>query len=224
MIIAIDGPAASGKSTTAKIVGEKLNFLYIDTGAMYRAMTLKVKNSGVDFTDRKGIVDLISSTKISQTIDEDSGLTKTFLDGEDVSNFIRTPEISRGVGSVCEIFEVREALVKLQREMGNSCDVILDGRDIGTVVFPNADLKFWMVADVDIRASRRYEEMKEKNPSLTIEDVKNDLIERDRRDSERLNSPMKPADDAIFIDTSNYSISEQADLIVSEVLKLKSRL
>ena len=150
MIVAIDGPAGSGKSTTAKLVGMKMNFLYIDTGAMYRAVTVKVKRSGVGYDDADGIRSLLPDTVIDQKIDDVSGDTKTFLDNEDVSLEIRDPEITRGVTGVCEIKEVRDKLVSLQREMGKKKNVILDGRDIGTVVFPDADLKFFMVADIDI--------------------------------------------------------------------------
>lgn len=221
MIVAIDGPAGSGKSTTAKLVGMKMNFLYIDTGAMYRAMTVKVKNSGVGYGDAKGILSLLPDTVIDQRIDGATGDTKTFLDGADVSLEIRDPEISRGVTSVCEIREVREKLVSLQREMGKRKNVILDGRDIGTVVFPGADLKFFMVADVDIRAKRRLSELKEKGTDTTFEDVKNDIMRRDERDSTRSNSPLKPAEDSILIDTGSLSIEEQADIIINYIKQRK---
>ncbi|MBN1968225.1 MAG: (d)CMP kinase [Candidatus Delongbacteria bacterium] len=222
MIIAIDGPAASGKSTTAKLAGQKLGFLYIDTGAMYRAMTLNVKNNKINYNDRDGIIGLIEHTKIDQTLDLANGNTKTFLNGIDVSEEIRTPEISRGVGPVCEIREVRESLVSLQRIMGSNQDVILDGRDIGTVVFPNAELKFWMIADVDVRAKRRFDELSSKGIDVDFKSIKDDLIERDRRDSQRDNSPMKPADDAFFLDTSALSIDEQVEVIVKEVRRIKN--
>lgn len=221
MIIALDGPAASGKSTTAKKAGERLNFLYIDTGAMYRAMTQKVLDSNLAFTDTDMIIKLIPDTSITQDIDRETGLTRTYLDGKDVSMEIRTPEISKGVGPVCEIKEVREALVDLQREMGKTTDVILDGRDIGTVVFPDAELKFWMDADVNVRAERRYKELVEKGFNTTVDEVCKDLIERDRRDSSRANSPMKPADNAIFIDTTNFSIEQQVEFIVEHVNRIR---
>jgi len=219
MIVAIDGPAGSGKSTTAKLVGMKMNFLYIDTGAMYRAMTVKVKNSGVGYGDAKGILSLLPDTVIDQRIDEITGDTKTFLDGADVSQEIRTPEISKGVTSVCEIKEVREKLVSLQREMGKKKNVILDGRDIGTVVFPDADIKFFMVADIDIRAKRRLAELNAKGIDTTFEEVRNDIERRDKRDSSRSNSPLKPAEDAILIDTGDLTIQEQSEIIFNYIMQ-----
>lgn len=221
MIIAIDGPAASGKSTTAKLVGQKMNFLYIDTGAMYRAMALKTKMESVDYEDSQKVIDLISKTRIDQIIDEVTGDTKTILDDVDVSHEIRTPEISKGVTAVCEIKEVRENLVAIQRELGKKGDVILDGRDIGTVVFPNADLKFFMVADVDVRANRRFKELNSKGIVSSLEDIKADIIRRDDRDSSRSNSPLKAASDAILIDTSDLSIDEQVEFIVMRIKEIK---
>ena len=222
MIIAIDGPAASGKSTTAKLVGQKMNFLYIDTGAMYRAMALKTKKLGFDYEDSEKVISVIDSTVIDQKIDQVSGDTKTFLDDKDVSFEIRTPEISKGVTAVCEIKEVRENLVNIQREFGNRGDVILDGRDIGTVVFPNADLKFFMMADVDVRAQRRFKELNDKGISSSLEDIKADIIRRDDRDSSRANSPLKAADDAILIDTSELTIDEQVEFIIEKIKELRS--
>ena len=220
MIIAIDGPAASGKSTTAKLVGQEMNFLYIDTGAMYRAMALKAYKTGIDYENSEKVISIVDSTIIDQIIDETTGDTKTLLDGEDVSHDIRTPEISKGVTAVCEIKEVRENLVNIQRMFGKRGDVILDGRDIGTVVFPDADLKFFMVADVDIRARRRYEELLQKGINSTLEDIKADIIRRDDRDSSRANSPLKAADDAILIDTSELTIDEQVEFIIEKIKEI----
>jgi len=220
MIVAIDGPAGSGKSTTAKLVGLKMGFLYIDTGAMYRAMAFKAKLKGVDFADKENIIRLLSDTVIEQVVDKNTGDTKTFLDGQDVSSVIRTPEISIGVTSVCEISEVRSKLVELQREMSKKGNVILDGRDIGTVVFPDADLKFFMIADINIRAERRLKELEEKGIEASFLQVKEDIERRDHRDSSRSNSPMKPALDSIFIDTSKMSIEEQADFINGMIKKI----
>lgn len=214
MIIAIDGPAGSGKSSTAKLIGSRMNFLYIDTGAMYRAMALKAFLSDVSYDDRENILKLLPNTEIVQDIDKNTGETRTFLDSKNVSFNIRTPEISKGVTSVCEIDEVRSKLVELQREMGRKGNVILDGRDIGTVVFPDADLKFFMVADVDIRAQRRLKELKDKGIETTFEEVKQDIERRDLRDSSRSNSPLKPAPDSILIDTTKMTIEEQAEFII----------
>ena len=220
MIVALDGPAGSGKSTTAKLVGKETGFLYIDTGAMYRAMALKTKLSNIAYHDKNAIINLLADTEITQEIDNKSGDTITFLDGKNVSQEIRTPEINKGVGPVCEISEVRKALVALQREMGRKGDVILDGRDIGTVVFPNADLKFYMIADIKVRAKRRHRELLDKGINQTLEEVEKDIAERDRRDSSRADSPLKPAEDVIYVDTTGMSISEQVDFIVNKIKKI----
>jgi CMP/dCMP kinase len=219
MIVAIDGPAGSGKSTTAKLVGSKMNFLYIDTGAMYRAMALKAFRSRIGFEDRTEILKMVPDTSIEQTIDGKTGDTRTFLDGTDVSDEIRTPVISKGVTAVCEISEVRTKLVELQRNMASKGNVILDGRDIGTVVFPDADLKFFMVADINIRAQRRLEELTAKGIASTFEEIKTDIERRDERDSSRSNSPLRAAEDSILIDTSKLSIEEQAELIITHIRK-----
>ena len=222
MIIAIDGPAGSGKSTTAKMIGKKLSYLYIDTGAMYRAMALKTKLSNVEFTDSKSVISLLPSTNIVQLIDKKSGDTRTILDGNDVSTDIRTPEITRGVGPVCEVKEVRSQLVDLQRKMGREGNVILDGRDIGTVVFPDADVKIYLIADPKVRAERRLAELKSKgHEDVTLEEVLTDMIDRDKRDSSRKEAPMKPADDAIFVDTSELTIDGQVDKIIEIVNGIK---
>ena len=221
MIIAIDGPAGSGKSTTAKMIGKKLNYLYIDTGAMYRAMALKTKLSKVEFTDSKSVISLLPDTDIVQTIDKESGDTRTILDGNDVSTDIRTPEITRGVGPVCEVKEVRSQLVDLQRKMGREGNVILDGRDIGTVVFPNADVKIYLIADPEVRAARRLAELKSKGHNTTLEEVLKDMTDRDKRDSSRKEAPMKPAGDAIFVDTSKLTIEGQVDRIIEIVNGIK---
>ncbi len=219
MIIAIDGPASSGKSTTARLVSKKLGFTYIDTGAMYRAMTLKVKEQKIDFTNKDKIISLIPQTTITQKINPEDFTTITLLDERDVSSEIRTPEISKKVGFVCEIPMVREWLVEIQRVLAGKTNVILDGRDIGTVVFPKADLKIWMDASLEIRAKRRFEELVAKNIEITFEEVLKDLEARDQRDASRDASPMKPAEDAIWLDTSKLSIEEQ----VAEIIKLANQ-
>ena len=221
MIIAIDGPAGSGKSTTAKLIGKRLNYLYIDTGAMYRAMALKTKLSKIEFTDSKSVIALLPDTKIIQVIDEQSGDTRTLLDGNDVSSDIRTPEITRGVGPVCEIREVRSELVNLQRKMAKNGNVILDGRDIGTVVFPDADVKIYLIADPKVRAQRRLVELKTKGHNTTLEEVLKDMEDRDKRDSSRKEAPMKPAVDAILVDTSGLTIDGQVDKIIEIVKGIK---
>lgn len=218
MIIAIDGPAGSGKSTTARLVGQKLGYTYIDTGAMYRAVALKAYKNQIEFADRDKIKALLPQTIVTQKINPLDLNTVTLLDGEDVSEAIRLPIISKGVSPVCEISEVRQKMVALQREMAGSYDVIMDGRDIGTVVFPKADFKFYMLADLEIRAERRYKELQDKGiMDINLEQIKQEIAERDRRDSSRDDSPLRPADDAILIDTSRMSIEEQVDFIVQTV-------
>lgn len=221
IIIAIDGPAGSGKSTTAREVAAKLGYIYIDTGAMYRAAALAFKRMDLDFTDddfRK----LMDSISIELKQGEDG--QKTFLNGEDVSFEIRTPEITKLVSPVSAHPIVREKLVEIQRQIGNEGGVVMDGRDIGTVVFPNAPLKIYMVATPEARAERRTKELREKNIEADFEKIKNDLIARDKYDSTRKHSPLRKADDAVEIDTSKLSIEQQTEKVVELALKIIKKL
>lgn len=221
IIIAIDGPAGSGKSTTAREVAAKLGYIYIDTGAMYRAAALAFKRMDLDFTDddfRK----LMDSISIELKQGEDG--QKTFLNGEDVSFEIRTPEITKLVSPVSAHPIVREKLVEIQRQIGNEGGVVMDGRDIGTVVFPNAPLKIYMVATPEARAERRTKELREKNIEVDFEKIKNDLIARDKYDSTRKHSPLRKADDAVEIDTSKLSIEQQTEKVVELALKIIKKL
>lgn len=221
IIIAIDGPAGSGKSTTAREVATKLGYIYIDTGAMYRAAALAFKRMDLDFTDddfRK----LMDSISIKLKQGEDG--QKTFLNGEDVSFEIRTPEITKLVSPVSAHPIVREKLVEIQRQMGNEGGVVMDGRDIGTVVFPNAPLKIYMVATPEARAERRTKELREKNIEADFEKIKNDLIARDKYDSTREHSPLRKADDAVQIDTSKLSIEQQTEKVVELALEIIKKL
>ncbi|NOZ08952.1 MAG: (d)CMP kinase [FCB group bacterium] len=212
MIIAIDGPSASGKSTTAKLVAKKLNFLHIDTGAMYRAVTLY-------FLDHK--VSLKNPTQIQHSLDNiDLKLStdgKLFLNGRDVSETIRENPVTNFVSQVSSISAVRDRMVDLQRKLSRNHNVVMEGRDIGTRVFPDADYKIFIVADVDIRSKRRYLEMREKGVKISYESILKDLIERDRIDSTREHSPLKKADDAIVIDTTRLTIEEQVEKIIDIV-------
>jgi cytidylate kinase len=224
LIIAIDGPSASGKSTTAKLLAKKLNYLYIDTGAMYRAVALKVLRRNIDINNINKIISILENTIVNQEKKNDE--VRTLLDGEDVSKGIRTPEVSQMASKVSTIPEVREKMVELQRQMGkniqsskNGTGVILDGRDIGTVVFPDADIKIFMVASVQERAKRRYNELQEKGINTTLEEVEKDLTERDKRDSSREHSPLKKADDAIELDNSIMTIDEQVNFVLKEIEK-----
>jgi len=215
--IAIDGPAGSGKTTTAKIVAEKLGYIYIDTGAMYRAVTLAWLRSGKELND-DNLCKLIN--EISVDIKNTNDGQRTFLNGDDVSDDIRLPEVTNKVSPVSAVGCVREKLVAMQRELGRNGAVVLDGRDIGTVVFPDADLKIFLIADEDARASRRTKELKAKGIELNVEEIKKQIIDRDNYDSSRSISPLRKADDAIEIDTSNLTIQQQCDLIIDFAKKL----
>ena len=202
MIIAIDGPAGSGKSTISKLVAKDLNLIYLDTGAMYRMFTLKLLNEKVSFKDKKKIEELLRNLNIN--IDKES----FFLDGKDVSEEIRKSDVSQNVSKVAAIKEVREKMVDLQRKFSQSKDVILDGRDIGTVVFPNADIKIYLVADLKERAERRYREMLEKGQKVSFEEIYKNIADRDKLDSTREITPLKKAADAVEVDTTAKSIEE----------------
>jgi len=210
MIVAIDGPAGAGKSTVAKILAKRLGFLYIDTGAMYRALTLKALENNIDINDEQRINDLALNTSID-LLNNPNGPLKVILDGRDVSLDIRKPQITQVVSDVSRIKEVRQVLVKLQRELGQKGDCVLEGRDIGTVVFPDAQKKFFIDASSQVRVNRRFKELKGLNQNVAENDVARDLSNRDKIDSTREISPLRKADDAIYIDTTNLSIEEVVD-------------
>lgn len=212
MIIAFDGPAGSGKSTIAKIISEKLGITYLDTGAMYRAVTLYFLENNVDFNDENQVK--INLEKIELEFIND----KLYLNNKDVSVQIREKNVNDNVSFVSAIRIVREKMVDLQRKMSGKKSVVLDGRDIGTVVFPNADYKFYITASVDVRARRRYEEELQKGISnLSFDEVKKSMENRDYIDSNREVTPLRKADDAIEIDTSDMSIDEVLEKILSYI-------
>jgi CMP/dCMP kinase len=214
VIIAIDGPAGAGKSTVAKLLAQKLGFLYIDTGAMYRALALKAIESGIDIKDAASVVKMAAASDVDLVNDPGAGTLEVFLDGRDVSQEIRQPRVSRVVSDVAKIKGVREILVKLQRRLGSQKDSVLDGRDIGTIVFPGADKKFYIDAQFDERAMRRYKELTGLSQAVTLEEVKHDLRNRDTIDSTREHSPLKRADDAIYIDTTKMTIDEEVQALL----------
>lgn len=212
MIIAFDGPAGSGKSTIAKIISEKLGITYLDTGAMYRAVTLYFLENNVDFNDENQVE--INLERIELEFIND----KLYLNNKDVSAQIREKNVNDNVSFVSAIRIVREKMVDLQRKMSGKKSVVLDGRDIGTVVFPNADYKFYITASVDVRARRRYEEELQKGISnLSFDEVKKSMENRDYIDSNREVTPLRKADDAIEIDTSDMSIDEVLEKILSYI-------
>ena len=200
--IAVDGPSGAGKSTIAKAIAKKLNIDYIDTGAMYRAVGYKMLREGVALDDLDGLQKMLDDT----VIDFSEG--NIYLDGEIVNDYIRTPEISKQASDCSAIGMVRKKLVDLQQKMGEAKSVIMDGRDIGTVVFPDAEFKFFITASAEERAKRRYEELIEKGQDVTFEQVLTDLNTRDHNDSTREITPLRKADDAIEVDTTSMNIYE----------------
>ncbi|NQU19417.1 (d)CMP kinase [bacterium] len=213
IIIAVDGPAGAGKSTVTKLVAKKLRFLYIDTGALYRALTLKAKRLNLNLKNKKVITALIKKTDIKLIYNKN--LLKVKLDNYDVTKEIRKLYITDGVSEVAKIKEVRQIMTELQRKLAKNNNSILEGRDIGTVVFPNANFKFYLDADFRERVRRRFKELKEKNKNIKTKLVKNNLSTRDKMDSTRKIAPLKMAKDAIYIDTTDLSIKEVVDRILS---------
>ena len=213
LIIAIDGPAGSGKSTVSKIVAKRLALLYIDTGAMYRALTLKAMRKGLNLEDEDALVSLARNTKISL---EEKGDLHIFLDGEDVSLAIRRPDVTANVKYIARVPDVRHEMVALQRAIANKDGgAILEGRDIGTVVFPNADYKFYLDASPEERAKRRCKELIESGETASEISVKEDILTRDDSDMKRSVGALKKCDDAIFIDTTGLSIDGVTEKILS---------
>ncbi len=204
MIIAIDGPAGSGKTTVAKRLAKRLNIFYLDTGATYRALTWKALKENVDLDDEDKLEGLAKDLKISFDFDKE----RVYLDDEDVTAEIRTPLVDRNISKVASKPKVRKILVELQRNLARCNDFVVEGRDTTTVVFPRADFKFYLDADFVVRAQRRFKELKERGISITFEDVKRDLEKRDRADLTRKVGPLKRAKDAIYIDSTELSIEE----------------
>ncbi|MDD4900137.1 MAG: (d)CMP kinase [Candidatus Omnitrophica bacterium] len=216
MIIAIDGPAGAGKSTIAKRVAKNKGFLYIDTGAMYRALTLKIIEAGIETDNLPGIIKIAQSTSIDLSTNKD-GSIMVLLDGRDVSKEIREPRITALVSDISKIKEVRAVMLKLQRQFGKENSCVLDGRDIGTVVFPEAERKFYLDADINERVKRRHKEMVEAGQKVTLEGVNADLTNRDRIDSTREVAPLKKAEDAIYIDTTPMTIEQVVEKVLSYI-------
>lgn len=217
IIIAIDGPAGSGKSSSAKIVAERLGYIYIDTGAMYRAVTLEAIRRGIAENEEE-ICKMLPELEIQMQPSPNG--QRTILNGVDVSDDIRLPEVTRLVSPVSAMPCVREKLVSEQRRIGANGGVVMDGRDIGTVVFPNAELKIYLVASIEARAERRAKELREKGLDVDIEEIKKQIIDRDNYDSSRPISPLRKAEDAILIDTSNLTLQQQSEMIIELAQKI----
>ena len=215
MIIAIDGPAATGKSTSAKLVSQKLGFTYLDTGAMYRCVTLLVLRNNVEINNQDHLASLLKNFQLDI---KKNGKDHLFLlDGEDVSKDIRSSDVTDNVSAVSALPVVRKKLVSIQRKIADNQDAVVEGRDIGTVVFPNADVKFFIVADTLVRAKRRQLDLKRLGEKKTIDSLIKEIRDRDNYDSQRKISPLTKAIDAIEVNTTNTTIDEQVNFMVNKV-------
>jgi cytidylate kinase len=222
-VVAIDGPAGAGKTTVTQSVAERLGYLLVDTGALYRAVALAAEQRGIDWDDTARVSELAHDLATRQAIRFESGPTgqRVRLDEDDVSQQIRTQEIAQGASKVSAIPAVRAALLDMQRAAAAAGGVVLEGRDIGTVVLPEADLKFFLTASVDIRTLRRYDELRKRGESPELEEVRREVVERDHRDSTRPVAPLRQAPDAILVDSSLLTIQEVVDEIVSRVREVE---
>jgi len=214
-IVTIDGPAASGKSTTARMLARRLGWLYLDTGAMYRAMTVKVLREHVPLNDPEAIGRLSETTTIELVATADG--TNVFLDGQDITGRVRTPEVDRAIGPVCEVPKVRDAMVRLQRGLAEGKCVVAEGRDMGTVAFPDADFKFYMTASIEERAVRRKKDLEHQGVPVSIDELKKDIERRDLRDRSRQHSPLAAAENAVVLDTSDLTVDEQVQYIIDRM-------
>jgi cytidylate kinase len=217
LTIAIDGPSGAGKSTVARSLARRLGYIYIDTGAMYRSLALRAKGRGISPEDELALKRLAVSLRIRFATEGEQ--TRVFSEGEDITEAIRTPEISRLASAISKRRGVREALVQMQREMGKEGGVVLEGRDIGTVVFPGADVKFYLDAESSERIRRRYDEMIEKGVKVDLGETREELLQRDYNDTHRAHSPLKKAIDAVFIDSTHRSVEEVVEEMVRVVKK-----
>ena len=211
-VIAIDGPAGAGKSTVAKLVAKKLGFLYVDTGAMYRALTLKAINEKIPFSDEKKLIEMARNTSIEL---QDDTNYRVFLDGKDVSTAIRTEEVSKGTQFIASILPIREILWKMQRDLRERYNIVMEGRDIGSKVFPDAQLKIFLDASVKERAKRRYLQLKEMGIEGDLKMIEKEILERDEKDRKRSISPLVQLPDAVYIDTTGMTIPQVVESIVN---------
>ena len=220
--IAIDGPAGSGKTTTAKLVAKRLGILPVDTGAMYRAVSYECLRRNIDVHDEKSVERIADSINIDQKAIH--GEIHTYLNGEDVSDKIRTPEVDKVVSIVSSYKKVRDKLVEIQRKLANTQDVVIEGRDIGTIVLKDADIKIFMKASLKERAKRRFNELRAKGVNVNFEDVLRELKKRDEMDSKRELAPLKIPEGAIIIDTTNKTIEEQVEEIIKIIKEVKNKI
>ena len=220
-VIAIDGPSGAGKSTVSRLLAGRLGYLYIDTGAMYRAVGWKAKREGVDPADEQRLAELCGRTEV--TIKKDNNDPRFYVDGIDVTGEIRTPEMGMMASAVSKSPAVRARLLSFQRELGSRGGVVMDGRDIGTVVFPDADAKFFLDASAEVRGRRRYLELKAKGMEVDLARITKEIEERDHQDSTRAIAPLRKADDAILVDSSGMGIEGVLAVMVSEIEKRSNR-
>ena len=226
IVIAVDGHSSCGKSTLAKALASRLNYAYIDTGAMYRAVTLYgLRNNLIadGKVDEASLTSQLNQIKITFRYNSSTGKSETYLNGENVEEEIRQLPVSRNVSPVATIAEVRKHLVALQQEMGKDKGIVMDGRDIGTVVFPGAELKIYMTASPEVRAQRRYDELKAKGEDVSFDEIKANVVERDYIDENREESPLRKADDAIILDNSYLTPDEQLDWAYKKVMESLNR-
>lgn len=209
--VAIDGPAGAGKSTIAKLVAKKKGYIYVDTGAMYRGLAIHFLKKKADPEDRQAVAEACRDAEV--TIGYEDGVQQIYLNGENVTGMLRTEEVGNMASKTSAIPEVREKLLELQRSLAREKDVIMDGRDIGTNILPNADVKIYLTASVETRAHRRYDELKEKGTDCSLDEIARDIRERDERDMTREIAPLKKAEDAILVDSSDMTIQQVVDEI-----------
>ncbi len=219
LVIAIDGPSGAGKSTTARLLAERLGYIYIDTGAMYRAIGWKAKREGIDPADEEDLANLCRRTEVA--IRKDNSDPRFYVDGHDVSGEIRTPEMGMMASAVSKSPAVRARLLTLQRDLGRNGGVVMDGRDIGTVVFPEADVKFFLDASAEERGRRRYEELKAKGMNVDRARITQEIKDRDQQDSTRSLAPLRKADDALLIDSTGLDINAVLERMLAEIRKAK---
>lgn len=221
--IALDGPSGAGKSTVAKKCAERFGFKYVDTGAIYRTIGLAAYNKGIDTKNSAAVVSMLPELDIDLSYNE-SGEQRMLLNGSDVSEEIRSPEISMCASNVSAIAAVRDYLTDMQRNMAKKYDVIMDGRDIGTVILPNADVKVFLTASADSRAARRYKELIKKGSEISFNEVLSDMKLRDEQDTKRAAAPLKAAEDAVYLDTSDMSFDESVDAVAKLIIEKTGRV
>ena len=220
IIIAIDGLSGSGKSSTAKLLAKEMNYKYLDSGAMYRAVTLYIIENSIDYKNLKMLKTILDKIELEFIKDDVSGSYQIHLNNKNVEKKIRSKKVSELVSEISKISIIRKKLVQMQRTIGNKKGIVMEGRDIGTVVFPRAELKIFMKADLDIRAKRRFNEFEKLGKKISLEEVKLNLTDRDNKDSNREDSPLKVTSDSLILDTTSISLEEQIEFIKKEAKKI----